>query len=152
EGGTATLLLDETRRFGRDLHQAARAGTRGRVVELRLGVDHGRDQGRVDVLFAGLLTDDVVVVQRQRELVDSPVDAAELEQGERQRQQPDRGDPGPERQQSPGPLLHLRSLSISADKARSRSSTEPSFSITWSARAAFSSWVSCRASRSSTRA
>ena len=42
--------------------------------------------------------------------------------------------------------------SISADSARSRSSTEPSFSTTWSARSAFSSWVSWRASRSSTRA
>ena len=48
--------------------------------------------------------------------------------------------------------LHPLSFSTSADSACSRSSSVPSFSITWSARSAFSAWSSWRASRSSTRA
>ena len=45
--------------WGIDLHQAEGAGRRGARVELRLGVDHGRDQRRIQVLVGRLLADDV---------------------------------------------------------------------------------------------
>ena len=38
------------------------------VAEVRLGVDHGGDERRVEVLVARLLADDVLVAQRQRDL------------------------------------------------------------------------------------
>src|SRR5204862_252033 len=55
----------------RELHAPQRAGLRGPVVaELGLGVDDRRDQGQVEVLLARLLADDVLVAQRQRELLE----------------------------------------------------------------------------------
>ncbi len=40
------------------LHQPLRTGARGSRFEVRLGVDDGCDQRRVEVLFAGLRTND----------------------------------------------------------------------------------------------
>ena len=113
---------------GRDLHQPARAGARGAVVELRLRVDHGGDQRRVDVLFLGLLADDVLVAQRQRQLLDHVVELAEKSERQARRDAGrDRRAPG---EQTPPPRLlpHARSFSTRADSSRSRSSTLPSFS------------------------
>src|SRR3954447_10337805 len=76
EGRAAALLLDELRRFRGDLHQAPRTGARGRVAELRLRVDDGGDQRRVDPLFVGLLADHILVAQRQRQLLNRFVEAA----------------------------------------------------------------------------
>ena len=59
---------DEVGRVGRDLHQPAGARVRGLVAEARLLVDDRGDQRRVEVLVGGLLADDVVVAQRQRDL------------------------------------------------------------------------------------
>ena len=59
---------DEARGGRRDLHQAARARVRGLVAEARLLVDDRRDQRRVQVLVRGLLADDVLVAQGQRDL------------------------------------------------------------------------------------
>ena len=66
-----------------DLHQPLRAG-RGRArFEFRLGVDHRRDQRRVEVLLGGLFADDARVAERQREValdvraaIDSTISAA----------------------------------------------------------------------------
>ena len=80
EGGAAAVALDFVRRFRRDLHQPARAGARGAVAELRLRVDHRGDQRRVDVLFARLLADHVLVAQGQGELLDRPVDRPPCQQ------------------------------------------------------------------------
>ena len=70
EGRAAAVALDFLGRFRRDLHQPARPGARGLVAELRLGVDDGGDQRGVDALFVGLLADHVLVVERQRQLLD----------------------------------------------------------------------------------
>src|SRR4051794_26454745 len=69
ETDPAGLLRDEARRVGSDLHEATRAGDRGAVAELRLLVDDRRDQRGIEVLVVGLLADDVLVPQRQGDLL-----------------------------------------------------------------------------------
>ena len=68
ERGAARQVRDVLRRLGRDLHEPARAGVRRRVAEARLGVDHRRQQERIELLGPRLLADDVLVGERQREL------------------------------------------------------------------------------------
>src|ERR1700712_3173180 len=152
---------DVLRRFRGDLHQTAGSGARfGAGDELRLGVDHGGDQGGVDALFLRLLADDVFVLERQREfvqrLVDGAVEGDDEDHGDdAERDQDAENLDGasfkPAALAAPGPRAHPDSFASSADRAASRSSTEPSLTTTWSARSAFSSWVSWRASRASTR-
>ena len=69
EAGAAGLARDVVGRLGHQLHQALGAGVRGLVAEARLGVDDARDQRRVEPLVGGLLADDVLVAQRQRDLL-----------------------------------------------------------------------------------
>ena len=65
----ARLAGDVVGRRGHDLHQALGAGVRGLVAEARLDVDHARDQRRVEALVGRLLADDVLVAQRERDLL-----------------------------------------------------------------------------------
>src|ERR1700761_2692233 len=162
EGRRAGVTGDVLRRFRGDLHQAARAGARfGLGDELRLGVDHRGDQGRVDALFLRLLADDVFVFERQREfvqrLMDGAVEGDDEDHGDGTEGDQDAEELGgagfkPAASAAPGPRAPPDRFASSADRAASRSSTEPSLTTTWSARSAFSSWVSWRASRASTRA
>src|SRR5665811_2192798 len=153
EIGAAAAVLDLVGGFRRHLHQPARAGTRGLVAEARLGIDHGRDQRGVDLLFVGLLADDVLVAQGQGELLDHVVEAAEDADrepgGKAERHRHATGEQAPP---PPRLALHRRSFSTSADSSRSSCSRLPSLATPCSARAAFSSWASWRASRSPTRA
>src|SRR6186997_287800 len=153
EARSFAVLSDRVSGVGSDLHQPARSRARFLVLELRLGVDHGGDQRRVDVLFGGLLADHVLVAQRQRQLLDRVVEGAVGDQ-EGEPEPGEDGEPAEGGAAAAGTDLapHPRSFSSKADSARSSSSTEPSLATTCSARSAFSGWVSCRASRSSTRA
>ena len=72
ERGAAGQVREELGRLGLDLHQTLGAGRRCAGVELRLGVDHRRDQSRVKLLGRGFATDDPLVLQRQTELGDRP--------------------------------------------------------------------------------
>src|SRR3954469_16593087 len=153
EGRAAALLLDELCRFRGDLHQSPRARARGRVAELRLRVDDGGDQRRVDPLFVGLLADHILVAQRQRQLLNRFVEAAAGDQVGKPEADEDSDSAGG-RPTAAGtyPAAHRRSFASRADSAPSRSATVPSLTTTCSARSAFSAWGSCRASRSSTKA
>jgi hypothetical protein len=71
---SSAQLLDRVRGGGRDLHQPSRAGLGGLVGKAGLLVDDRRDEGRVQVEAGGLLADDVVVAQRQPDLVDGLLD------------------------------------------------------------------------------
>jgi hypothetical protein len=62
------VARDEVGRVGRDLHQTAGARARGLVAEARFLVDHRGDQRRVEALVGGLLANDVVVPERERDL------------------------------------------------------------------------------------
>src|SRR3954471_325125 len=121
EGRAAALLLDELRRFRGDLHQPPGAGAGGRVAELRLRVDDGGDQRRVDPLFVGLLADHVLVAERQRQLLNRFVEAAGGDQvGESEAGQ--NGDPAEGRATATGTYLaaHRRSFASRTDSACSR--------------------------------
>src|SRR5262249_50440602 len=141
ERGAAAQPLDFLRRFGRDLHQPAGAGGGGLVAEVGLRVDDGGDQRGVDALLLRLLANDVLVLERQGPLL---ARAADQTRGDRDRDRDARqGRSGREDQTAAAPpATHPLSLSISADRARSRSSGVPSLAIAWSARSAFSSWLS----------
>ena len=123
-----------------------------RVAELRLGVDDGGDQRRVDVLFGGLLADDVLVAQRQGQLLDRLVELAAGrpctadDEADRRRRPP-----------TPGAAASaVRLIAAASRSARTAPARGPRPSRRWRPRArparAFSSWASWRASRSSTRA
>ena len=73
ERGAARLLGDVVGGLGHQLHQTLRAGARGLVAEVRLGVDDARDQRGVEALVRRLLADDVVVAQGQLDLLHRPV-------------------------------------------------------------------------------
>ena len=79
EGLSPAQGLDRVRGLGGDLHQPARAGVGRLVLEPRLLVDDRRDHRRVQVEALGLLTDDVVVTQRQGDLADCPVEVEPTE-------------------------------------------------------------------------
>src|SRR5262245_1711014 len=70
EGRAAAQVLDQLGGLRGHLHQAARTGVGLLVAEAGLGVDHGGDQVRRQVLLLGLLADDVLVAQRQGDLPD----------------------------------------------------------------------------------
>ena len=131
EGRAAAVALDVLRRFRRDLHQAARAGARGLVAERRLGVDHGGDQRRVDVLFLGLLADDVLVAQRQGQLLDRLVEHAGGDQDADHAATARR--PRPDGEQAP-PALASRFIPSASRRGRTAPARGPrrvpSFSIT----------------------
>src|SRR4029078_2059110 len=124
-------------------------GRRAAGAELGLGVDDGGDQRGVEVLGPGLLADDVLVAQRQRDLAHRLLAQRQQEDGGQAAEDEDRS----EHHEAPAPS-HLRAHALSiariADKFRCRSSTAPSLRTAWSARRAFSSWGSWRATRSST--
>ena len=63
---------------------------RAAVAEARLGVDDRRDQRRVEVLVARLLADDVLVAQRQRDLLDRLSKQRRDQRAPRQRRSDDR--------------------------------------------------------------
>src|SRR5205823_2418114 len=79
---------DEPRRVRLDLHQPLGAGRGVAGVELGLRVDDRRDERWVEVLARGLLANDVVVAQRQGDLLHRVVkhrvqqEAAQAERGE----------------------------------------------------------------------
>src|SRR3954454_6866964 len=75
EGLTAAQPLDHLRGGWRDLHQATRPRAGSLIAETRLAVDHRRDQIRGDVLLGGLLANDVLVLQRQRDLLEGALEA-----------------------------------------------------------------------------
>ena len=73
---------------GRELHQALRAGGRDlAVAEVRLGVDHGGDERGIEALVVGLLADDVLVAQRQRDLAHRVVELRPREDDRHRHQQ-----------------------------------------------------------------
>ena len=70
EGRAARLAGDVAGGPRRELHQPDGPGrATAAVAELRLGVDDAGDQRRVQVLVARLLADDVLVAQRERDLL-----------------------------------------------------------------------------------
>src|SRR3954447_16219535 len=69
EADATRLLRDEVRGVGRDLHQAACTSHARAVGELRLLVDDAADERRVEALLLRLLPDDVLVAQRQGDLL-----------------------------------------------------------------------------------
>ena len=151
--------------LGQDLHQALRARLGRLVAELRLAVDHGRDQRGIEVLVARLLADHVLVAQRQRDLLDRVVHhraqhdrrrpprrraIAEQDDGQpaapgaaaRRRDRVRRAQCA-RRRAATRPLIRVTrafSSSSTSPTVPSRSAREPSLWITKSARAAFSSW------------
>ena len=153
---------------GRDLHQPLGAGVRRpAVAEVRLGVDDRRHQRRVEALLARLLADDVLVAQRQRDLLHRVVDQRHDQHDDarsasaattRPRAAPTADRPPSRGRRRPHGGGRRRALGVwvltvlsgherssfasTSDSARSSSSTVPLFATTYVARAAFSSWES----------
>ena len=169
ERRAAGLLRDVGGGPGHQLHQPLRAGRGGLVEEVRLGVDDAGDQSGVEALVGGLLADHVLVAQRQLDLLHGLVGPRRDDRGDDERDDRDRrekAEPASARAarrgrfaacardlygwrcscSSVGQAQLLKNVGqFTLQRARSRS-----LRTTWSARAAFSSWVSWRAVRSST--
>ena len=137
----AGAVGDPLRGRGQELHQADCAGAgHGIGLELRLLVDHGREQVRLEVVVLGVPDDDLLV----RERVAHPLVPARLrlEHVERERrddraEDADRGE------------LHPVSSRITPATHSSSSSSVPVFTYAKSARCTFSLSGSSRWSRSS---
>ena len=150
------LARDVARGRGRELHQALRRPARDdlAVAEVRLGVDDAGDERRVEALLARLLADDVLVAQRQADLVDrlvqrrARITAAAIAADQRRRARAARraaGAPCAGARRRPGAgrrrdgggvrlaaalIASPCSLSSTSDSASSSSSTVPLFATT----------------------
>ena len=157
---------DEVGRLGRDLHQPARARVRGLVAEARLLVDDRRDQRGVEVLVGGLLADDVVVAQRERDLAHRLAQRARAGHNrghqrastasgghrQRRRRRRARARAGRRAMRAACELTAGRVCASTRDNVSFNSSSDPSLRTTKSALCAFSCWLSWRPARSATAA
>ena len=133
--------MDRTRRTAR--RAPARPGVRGGVAEARLGVDDRGDERRVELLVLGLLADDVLVAQRERDLLHRVVDLGQedgraagdhRDGGEQERDTTAQGDPpcmrAPRAAPGAGHRAHALSLARISDSWASRSEIVPSLRTT----------------------